>query len=193
LRSAICKGALSEHELVWTHGHRHAVRVLALATACIAVGGCHGGGSAKAGLPDHEVLGSRTSTPLTIQGVASQGTATVSEATARQKAEHPFPTPQLVGGLQQFGLAHVTASDLGSDGLGPIPTYRGRLAWVGVYEISKNGDHSCPAEPTRLPKNLPPVFAHYYFVVLVDATTGQEATWNEDMSGLLLRQCDDTA
>jgi hypothetical protein len=91
--------------------------------------------------------------------------------------------------LQQFGLARVTASEVGSDGDGPLPTYRSRLAWIGVYEISKNADTSCPAEPTHLPKNLSPVFAHYYFAVLVDATTGQEATWNEDMSGLLFREC----
>jgi hypothetical protein len=36
---------------------------------------------------------------------------------------------------------------------------------------------------------MPPLQQHYYFAVLVDATTNAQATWNEDESGLLMRQC----
>lgn len=60
-----------------------------------------------------------------------------------------------------------------------------------VIRVLKNVDPAL-AEPASLSIDLPPVFAHYDFAVHVDATTGQEGTWSEDMSGLLARQRDVT-
>ena len=113
----------------------------------------------------------------------------VSRSKAKHAVEHPFAAPDLAGPLRQFGLAKVTADGLAWQGDGPKPTYNDRLAWIGIYEISKTAEHSCPASGGPVPTNLPPVQAHYYFAVIVDPVTGQQATWNEDMSGLLIRDC----
>jgi hypothetical protein len=137
----------------------------------------------------HQVLGKGTPTPLTLDAAAVTPAVKVSRSAAKKSIEHPFAAPQLSGGLKQFGLARVTTTSLAAEGTGPLPSYSNRLAWVGIYEISKSGDHSCPGKPAPVPTGLPPVFAHYYFAVLVDATSGTQATWNEDMSGLLIRQC----
>lgn len=136
------------------------------------------------------MFGAGTTYPLTVDAVALPATVKVKRSAAEDAIEHPFAAPQLASGLQQFGLARVTVtSGLAAEGTEPIPDFNNRLAWVGIFEISKSGDHSCPAEPAPLPTDLPPVFAHYYFAVLVDAETGKQVTWNEDMSGLLERQC----
>jgi hypothetical protein len=155
---------------------------------CLPAVGCFGGGSTR-GISGHLVLGQGTSTPLTLDAAAVTPAVKVSRSSAKESVEHPFAAPQLSGGLKQFGLARVTTTGLAADGTGPLPSYDDHLAWVGIYEISKSGDHSCPGEPAPVPTGLTPVSAHYYFAVLIDATNGTQATWNEDMSGLLIRQC----
>lgn len=153
--------------------------------AWVALAGC----SAARPLRGHEVLGAGTSTPLVLDAATRTQDVKVSRSTARHSVEHPFAAPELASGLKSFGLAYVTGDSFSTEGFDSPPTYKHRLAWVGIYEISKSGDHSCPRAGVSLPANLPPVLPHYYFAVLVDATTGQQSTWNEDMSGLLLRDC----
>ena len=165
-----------------------ACRYLTALACCLLTVGCLGSGGPP-GLPGKEVLGARTSTPLTLAAAAVTPAVKISRSAAMKSVEHPYAAPQLAGGLKQFGLARVTVTALAAEGTGPPPTYHDNLAWVGIYEISKSGGTSCPGEPAPVPTNLPPVFAHYYFAVLVDATTGTQTTWNEDMSGLLLREC----
>lgn len=159
------------------------------AAACLGTAGCLGFGSSARALPAHEVLGAGTGTVLALDPATSSAAVKVSRPKARHAVEHPFAAPDLAGPLKQFGLADVTADDLAWQGNDPKPTYSHRLAWVGIYEISKTAEHSCPASGGSVPTNLPPVFDHYYFAVIVDPGTGQEATWNEDMSGLLIRDC----
>lgn len=163
-------------------------RAIATLGCCLVAAGCLGGGGTR-GISGHQVLGAGTPTPLTLDAAAVTSAVKVSRSAAKKSVEHPFAAPQLTGGLKQFGLARVTVTGLAAEGTGPLPSYSDRLAWVGIYEISKSGGHSCPGEPGPVPTNLPPVFAHYYFAVLVDPTTGTQATWNEDMSGLLIREC----
>lgn len=154
---------------------------LPLATGCL--------GTSARGLPGHEVLGGATTSPLILDAATATHAVQVTRSAARRAVGHPFAAPELSSGLEQFGLARVTATGLAWEGTGAQPVYDRRLAWIGVYEISKSGDHSCPRAPQSPPSDLPPVFAHYYFAVLVDAQTGEQATWNEDMTGLLTRQC----
>lgn len=180
----------SEHRLVTMHRVRRVGAVFAGLACCLLAVGCLGRGSVR-GLSGHEVFGQATPTPLILDAAAVTPAVKVSRSAAKDSVEHPFAAPQLSGGLRQFGLARVTVADLATEGTGPLPNYKDHLAWVGIYEISKSGDHSCPAEPGPTPTDLPPAFDHYYFAVLVDATTGTQATWNEDMSGLLSRQCAD--
>ena len=162
--------------------------IAAAATACLTATGCLGFGSARA-LPAHEVLGAGTRTVLVLDPPGSSAGVKVSRSKARHAVEHPFAAPDLAGPLKQFGLADVTVDGLTWQGTGPQPTYSHRLAWVGIYEISKTAEHSCPRSGGSVPTNLPPVLDHYYFAVIVDPMTGQVATWNEDMSGLLIRDC----
>jgi hypothetical protein len=110
----------------------------------------------------------------------------VPESVARSEVDHPFSAPILLKPVL-FTLARVTASMIGWEGA--TPTFQSTLAWVGVFEVDPNAEHGCPAEPASTPTSFPPLQAHYYFAVLVDAATGAQATWNEDMSGLLMRQC----
>jgi len=159
------------------------------ATACVAATGCLGSGPSARALPAHEVLGAGTRTVLVLDGAGSSSGVKVSRSKAKHAVEHPFAAPDLAGPLRQFGLARVTVDDLAWQGDGPRPTYNHRLAWVGIYEISKTAEHSCPAAGGPVPTDLPPVQAHYYFAVVVDPVTGQQATWNEDMSALLIRDC----
>jgi hypothetical protein len=167
---------------------RHRLQVFAAGCCVLAAGGL--GGCSVRSISSHEVFGAATSSPLTVDAAASSPGVKVSRSAAKHSVEHPFAAPELASGLKEFGLAHVTVgTGLATEGTAPIPGFDHRLAWVGIYEISKSGDHSCPAQPAPLPADLPPVFAHYYFAVVVDAATGQQFTWNEDMSGLLERQC----
>lgn len=110
----------------------------------------------------------------------------VPESVARSDVDHPFSAPILLRPVL-FTLARATASMIGWEGA--TPTFQSTLAWVGVFEVDPNAEHGCPAEPAPIPASFPPLQSHYYFAVLVDATTGAQATWNEDMSGLLMRQC----
>jgi hypothetical protein len=110
----------------------------------------------------------------------------VPESVARSDVDHPFSAPTLLKPVL-FTLARATASMIGWEGA--TPTFQSTLAWVGVFEVDPNAEHGCPAEPAPIPASFPPLQAHYYFAVLVDAATGAQATWNEDMSGLLMRQC----
>jgi hypothetical protein len=112
----------------------------------------------------------------------------VPESVALGEVDHPSSAPKLLEPVL-FTLARATASMLGWEGTGAAPMFRSTLAWVGVFEVDPNAPHSCPAEPAPTPVSFPPLQPHYYFAVLVDATTGAQATWNEDMSGLLMRQC----
>jgi hypothetical protein len=161
----------------------------AAVTTCLAATGCLGFGSSPRALPAHEVFGAGTGTVLVLDAATGSSAVKVSRSKAKHAVEHPFAAPDLAGPLRQFGLADVTADDLAWQGDGPKPTYSHRLAWIGLYEISKNANHSCPASGRQVPTSLPPVFDHYYFAVIVDPVTGQEATWNQDMSGLLIRDC----
>lgn len=111
----------------------------------------------------------------------------VPEAVARNDVEHPLSAPILLHQVL-FMLVRATASSIGWSGAA-APVFNSTLAWVGVFEVDPNAEHGCPAEPAPTPASFPPLQAHYYFAVLVDATTGAQATWNEDMSGLLMRQC----
>ena len=160
-----------------------------VALLCLATSGCLGLGSPVPDVQRHQVFGPETRAPLTLEAASVTSAVKVSRSEAKRSVTHPFGAPELVGGLRQFGLARVTASGLAAEGAGPIPTYASRLAWVGVYEISKTGAHSCPGRPAPIPTDLAPIHQHYYFVVLVDAATGSQATWTQDMSGLLSRQC----
>src|SRR3954463_4148386 len=163
--------------------------IAAAVTECLAATGCLGIGSSAPALPRHQVFGAGTGTVLVLDAAASSSAVKVSRSKARHVVEHPFAAPELAGPLKQFGLAQVTANDLSWQGPDPKPTYSHRLAWIGIYEISKNAEHPCPASGGAVPTNLPPVFDHYYFAVIVDPVTGQQATWNQDMSGLLIRDC----
>lgn len=150
---------------------------------------CDGRGSSTNEISRRQSLGEGTPTPLILEPATVTPAVKVSRTAAKNSVEHPFSAPQVTGGLKQFGLARVTVTGLAAEGTGPTPSYKNHLAWVGIYEVSKSADHSCPGEPASLPSDLPPVFAHYYFAVLVDAAKGTQTTWNEDMSGLLIRQC----
>jgi hypothetical protein len=123
---------------------------------------------------------------LTPPGIGDR--PVVPESAARTEVDHPLSAPTLLKPVL-FTLARATASMLGWEGTAAAPVFRSTLAWVGVFEVDPNAEHGCPAEPAPTPASFPPLQAHYYFAVLVDATTGAQATWNEDMSGLLMRQC----
>jgi hypothetical protein len=126
---------------------------------------------------------------LTIAPAGDNAKAVVPESVARHDVDHPLAgAPNLLHPVL-FTLARATASMLGWEGTGAAPVFRSTLAWVGVFEVDPNAWHGCPAEPAPTPESFPPLQAHYYFAVLVDATTGAQATWNEDESGLLMRQC----
>ena len=120
------------------------VPVVAVGLCLTAVAGCT---SSTHGVKAHEEFGASTSWPLVLDPPTSTAGLKVSRSAARHSVTHPFAAPQLAGGLKEFGLADVTASSLASVGTGPPPTYRHKLAWVGVYEISKSAETSCPADP----------------------------------------------
>jgi hypothetical protein len=145
-------------------------------------------GSALSGVTTLSVYGAQTDSPLTLRPPGSHPPVKVPESTARAEIAKPFAAPQLAG-LVQFGLARVTAKyGLATQSTGI--TLDNTLAWVGVSRIdTAGGSTSCPAEVPSSPRSLPPEFKHYFFAVIVDATTGAVATWNEDESGLLLRDC----
>lgn len=134
------------------------------------------------------VYGSQTTSPLTIQPPNSTTAPPISKSRARQLAEHPFSEPALDGGPVLFALGQVSAS-AGVGGPSGSVQPNNELAWVAVYKVKTNGDTSCPAEPPKITKRTPPVFKHYYFAVIVNAQNGATTTWNEDMSGLILREC----
>lgn len=103
--------------------------VLVLTACSLAVAGCAGiSGSGSRGLPDHEVFGGGTSTPLTLDRVSGTDQAKIGLATARQAVEQPFAAPAFGGSLRQFGLARVTATGgLAVEGQ-DLPHYDQRLA-----------------------------------------------------------------
>jgi len=125
---------------------------------------------------------------LTLAPPKPRDQPAVSESEARREVDHPFSAPELAHPVM-FALTRATAALVGWQGNGAAPVFRSTLAWVGVFEIDRNAPHSCPGGPPASPQSMPPLQAHYYFAVLVDATTNAQATWNEDESGLLMRQC----
>lgn len=126
---------------------------------------------------------------LTLEPAGDAPDPVVNESVARKEVDHPQSSPMLLRQVL-FTKAKVTASMLGWAGTGSPPVFRGTLAWVGVFEVDPHAPHSCGlASPD--PASFPALQDHYYFAVLVDAATGAEATWNEDASGLVLRQCAD--
>lgn len=114
----------------------------------------------------------------------------VSESTAREQVDNPDGSPLTTGHVLLFALARVSAKggSLSGTGTDPLPAYDSRLAWVGIYEVARTGGVHCPAEPYS-PSSLPPLQPHYYFAVLIDASTGQQVGWQEDESGLTTREC----
>ena len=144
-------------------------------------------------IPSTAVFGYPSVGVLTAAAPRPGDRATIPEATALQEIEHPLSSPRVAGPPRIVGLARVTAVGGSLSGAaGPTPTVQDTLAWVGAYELDRNAEPKCPAEPvgpTPAPASLPPLMAHYYFVVLVDASTGQVVTWEEDESGLTMRQC----
>lgn len=146
--------------------------------------------AAAAPIPSTAVFGYPSVGVLTAAAPRPGDQATIPQATALQEIEHPLSSPRVTGPPRIVGLARVTA--VGGYVSGDAPTVHDMLAWVGAYELDRNAEPKCPAEPvgpTPAPASLPPLMAHYYFVVLVDASTGQVATWEEDESGLTMRQC----
>ena len=106
------------------------------------------------------------------------------------KAQQLTSGPSPIGSVSYSGLALITADGGAIGGFGPsVPDVRGELAWVFVYEIPKNPPHHCPAEPPSAVTSFPPLLPHYYSAIIVNAETGQTATWQEDESGLLERLC----
>lgn len=179
--------------------------VMACALACSMVfaliAGCASSGNSASTLPSsvtdasprgvaRQVFGNASVGTLTLESPAATDHPQVAEAVARQQIDHPLSAPTTTGSVLLFELARVTVAggSLGSSGTGPIQQFDNRLAWVGIYEVARNGSVKCPAEPYS-PSSLPPLEAHYYFAVLVDATDSTTATWQEDESGLTMRQC----
>lgn len=162
---------------------RCSVVTCATVAALLTAVGCSGTQSAG-----DQVIGGGTGDPLKLTWTTAAGNhVEISEAVAKHDVLHPFSKPVLAGGIRRFGLARVTATGGLASQISPIG-YHQQLAWVGIFEIDQNAPHSCP--PTApSPSSLPPVRPHYYFAVLVNAATGAVSTWNEDMSGLMLRQC----
>ena len=145
-------------------------------------------------IPSTAVFGYPSVGVLTAAAPRPGDHAAVPEATAVQQIEHPLSSPRVAGPPRIVGLARVTAvgGSLSFDGPGPASSVHDMLAWVGAYELDRNADPKCPPEPTgpaSPPASLPPLMAHYYFVVLVDASTAQVISWQEDASGLVIRQC----
>jgi hypothetical protein len=93
------------------------------------------------------------------------------------------------GRLTQFALARVEQTGGGVGGPGAaLMDFRGRTLWVGVWSIDLSKvEGSCPPQAPKPP--FPPLYAHYYDAVLVDAQTGEVGQWEEDMSGYVLRGC----
>lgn len=112
----------------------------------------------------------------------------VPETQAQSEVDHPTIAPKLLRPVL-FALTRATAPMIGWTGTGASPVFQSTLAWVGVFEVDPNAPHSCPGGPPASPQSMPAVQAHYYFAVLVDAGTNAQAMWNEDESGLLMRQC----
>jgi hypothetical protein len=127
---------------------------------------------------------------LTVAVPRADDRATVPEATALEQIEHPSSSQAVSGPPRIVGLARVTAvgGAIEAEQGVQVPTVHALLAWVGVYEVDRDGYQPCPPM-TTVPASLPPLMAHYYFVVLVDASTGQVITWSEDESGLTIRRC----
>ena len=125
---------------------------------------------------------------LTLTPPGPSDKPAISAEQARSEVAHPDGAPRLLKPVL-FTLARATATLIGWSGSGAAPLFNSTLAWVGVFEVDPNSPHHCPAEPAASPQSMPPLQAHYYFAVLVNATTNAQATWNEDESGLLMRQC----
>jgi len=144
-------------------------------------------------IPSTAVFGYPSVGVLTAAAPRPGDHAAVPEATAVQQIEHPLSSPRVAGPPRIVGLARVTAvGGYLSGDAAPTPSVHDMLAWVGAYELDRSAGPKCPAEPPgspSAPASLPPLMAHYYFVVLVDASTGGVTTWEEDESGLTMRQC----
>ncbi len=151
-------------------------------------------GSASAGadarLTARHVYGNPSVGELILEPPLATDEPTVSQAAAREQVDHPVVSPKTTGKVLLFGLARVTnaGGSLSTSGSGPIPAFDSRLAWVGVYELARNASVMCPGS-RQSPSSLPALLPHYYFVVLIDAKTGQFVTWDEDESGLTIRKC----
>lgn len=152
----------------------------------------HIAGGAPTAVTSRLTYGQGSGRLLVLSPPPAGATASVSERRARQMIEHPFAAPALAGALQTFGLADVTISGtpgLSVQGSAAVPKLTHVLAWVGVYEMTQDTNtHGCnPNAP--VPASLPPLLPHYYFAVIVNATTGQELVWMEDDAGLNIRRC----
>jgi hypothetical protein len=172
----------------------------AAAAAMLVVAGCassgtpsaaapSGGVTSGAALPSSRTFGTGPAEELlTLTPPQPGDKPVVQRSVAQTDVDHPDAAPRPLHPVL-FTLARATAPMVGWSGTSTAPVFRSTLAWVGVFEVDPNAPHSCPGGPPTSPVSLPPLQEHYYFAVLVDATTGAEGTWNEDMSGLLMRQC----
>ena len=171
-----------------------ASRVPALAAASgvssstAASNGPASGGTSGAALVSARAFGTGSADKLlTLTPPGAGDKPVVPQSVARSDVDNPFSAPVLLKPVL-FTLARATVSMMLTwEGAAAAPVFRSTLAWVGVFEVDPRAPHGCPPEPA--PASFPPLLTHYYFAVLVDATTGAQATWNEDMSGLLMRQC----
>lgn len=148
---------------------------------------------------------------ITLDRPGAHAAPAIPAATALAEVTHPFWSPPLTGGPVLLGLARLgsaTARGLIAPGPPPvgytntpsqIPNLTGHLVWVAVYEQNMHADlpHSCP-DMTHPPPGSPqstaspsllPVYQHYYFAVLVEATTGTREAWTENVSNVAINDC----
>lgn len=126
------------------------------------------------------------------------------ESTALAEITHPFWHPALMGGPVLVGLARLnsaTPTGLVAPGTPPvgytnspsaIKDLTNHLVWIGIYEENPHpaGAQGCPnitGPPT--PGALLPVYSHYYYAILIDATTGTREAWTENTSNVHLNDC----
>lgn len=189
--------------------------VLVVVAGSVVVGRLVGTGSTQEGttgpLTRDYTYGGPVAGQITLDRPGAHAAPAIPAATALAEVTHPFWSPPLTGGPVLLGLARLgsaTPSGLIAPGPPPvgytntpsaIPDLTGHLVWVGVYEQNMHADlpHSCP-DMTRPPPGSPqstaspsllPVYQHYYFAVLVDATTGTREAWTENTSNVAINDC----
>jgi hypothetical protein len=165
-------------------GHKTAGWFALSVAAALALAGC---GSTRspgtaAGYLDAPFSHSVHVGAVTINPPAIGSFPLVSVARARNIALHPSSWLAGVGHdeLVAFGYGRVSTSAPTASGRQPFRD--GRLAWVAVYraaaaDVRVNGCLGGPAVRAGyhlVPSNPKP--AHFYITVVVDATTGEQAT-----------------